>query len=110
MPIPRKKHLLPLFDKLYADLEAPVARRFFGRRTNSEAVRGLYIWGGVGSGKSMLMDLFSEVVEVPKRRVHFHAFMQEIHSEMHEVRKTGVDDAIAPVAEKVISDVRYSGL
>jgi cell division protein ZapE len=55
----------------------------------------------------MLMDLFVEHLHgIPARRVHFHAFMQEIHAAMHEVRKTGVEDAIAPVAADVAASVR----
>ena len=69
--------------------------------------KGAYIWGGVGRGKSMLMDLFYDHVPTQcKRRVHFHAFMQEIHSGMHAARQKGVDDALKPVAAKVIEDAQ----
>lgn len=69
--------------------------------------KGLYIWGGVGRGKSMLMDLFFAATEIAnKRRVHFHAFMQEIQHGLHLARKSGVEDAIAPVAEAIIRDTR----
>ncbi|MFY0635575.1 MAG: AFG1 family ATPase [Vannielia sp.] len=108
---PAQRDALPAFERVRAALEARPApkaglRGLFGGKAAPEPVKGLYLWGGVGRGKSMLMDLFYETVNSPKkRRVHFHAFMQEIHGALHEVRKTGVDDAIRPVAEDVAEKV-----
>jgi len=68
---------------------------------------GVYLWGGVGRGKSMMMDLFYQSTDITqKRRVHFHAFMQEIQKGMHDARKTGVEDALAPVADRITADTR----
>lgn len=69
--------------------------------------KGMYVWGGVGGGKSMLMDLFADQTAIaPKRRVHFHAFMQEVHHAMHVARKRGVEDALEPFAQEVIEKLR----
>ncbi len=102
---PAQEAVLPEFDRIARALRKPVKRGFF--RKAPEPTRGLYLWGGVGRGKSMLMDLFVETLsDLAVRRVHFHAFMQEIHAAMHTVRQTGVDDAIAPVAADVAASVR----
>ncbi|MCB2077811.1 MAG: AFG1 family ATPase [Novosphingobium sp.] len=69
--------------------------------------RGVYMWGGVGRGKSMLMDLFHDTLKIPeKRRVHFHAFMQEVHALLREERKKESGDPIPPVAAAIASGVR----
>ncbi|NNE53880.1 MAG: cell division protein ZapE [Sulfitobacter sp.] len=102
---PAQEAVLPEFDRIREALLTPVKKGLF--RKPPEPPKGLYLWGGVGRGKSMLMDLFVEhMQDVPTRRVHFHAFMQEIHTAMHEARKRGVDDAIAPVAADVVDKVR----
>lgn len=69
--------------------------------------RGLYMWGGVGRGKSMLMDLFFETVQVQrKRRVHFHEFMLDVHARLAEARKGEKGDPIPPVVEALADEAR----
>jgi cell division protein ZapE len=76
-------------------------RRWFAQ----QPPRGLYIWGDVGRGKSMLMDLFfAEAPPKAKRRVHFNAFMAEIHARIHAERQRGADDPIPPVAQAMAAE------
>src|SRR5262249_48834439 len=59
----------------------------FGSR-EAEPIKGLYIFGDVGRGKTMLMDLFFAASSVArKRRVHFHEFMTEVHERVHALRQ-----------------------
>ena len=68
---------------------------------------GVYMWGGVGRGKSMLMDLaFHAIPYAPKRRVHFHEFMQEVHERLRVERAKEEGDPIPPVAEAIAEDAK----
>lgn len=111
-PDPAQRAALLRLEALRETLEAnPKPRpsllaRFF-KQPEPTGKQGIYLWGGVGRGKSMLMDLFFQhAPTAQKRRVHFHAFMQEVQSALHEARKTGVEDAIKPVAEDIARDLR----
>ena len=72
-------------------------------RKAPEPPRGLYIHGGVGRGKSMLMDLFFDAAPTRlKRRAHFHEFMQDVHARLGRERKTGqAGDPVTPVAQEI---------
>ena len=101
---PAQEAVLPELDRIQAALAEPVKKGLF--RKAPPPPKGLYMWGGVGRGKSMLMDLAYACIDAPKKRQHFHAFMQWVHAEIGEARKTGVDDAIKPVAAKLTADIR----
>jgi cell division protein ZapE len=99
-------------DRLQRELEAPPPKKgLFARLTGASASspdpRGVYLWGGVGRGKSMLMDLFHDTLALPeKRRVHFHAFMLEVDRLIAAERKAQRKDPLTSVALQMAAEVR----
>ncbi len=85
--------------------------RFFRPRPVDDAPEdhpgGLYLVGEVGRGKSMLMDLFFAAAELPrKRRIHFHAFMQDVHARIHRWKRAnpGGEDPVPPLADAIAAE------
>lgn len=119
-PDPVQVQAAQALDDMLARLDGfPPRRRMFWERIS--APDGLYMWGGVGRGKSMLMDWFFERVETRrKRRVHFHAFMLDVHARINAWRKLSQserrasdnhvrgagDDPIAPTAKAIAREAR----
>ena len=76
-----------------------------GLDNKSPRPQGIYMWGGVGRGKTFLMDLFFESLNVPgKRRIHFHRMMREVHERLHSLGD--VEDPLAQVAAGIARDTR----
>jgi len=99
---PAQEQALLHFGRLYEDLvglqemDSWLVRMLARRRV----VRGLYLWGGVGRGKSLLMDAFFDCAPVQtKRRQHFHRFMQEIHHRLRDLQ--GQEDPLRAVARDI---------
>lgn len=117
-PDPAQEAVLPELDRVVAGLPDRAAtsakpksgwRAFFGgsQPQPQPAQKGLYLWGGVGRGKSMLMDLITEAApDKGVRRVHFHEFMQEIQTGLDQARRRGDQDTVRPVAAEVAQTTR----
>jgi cell division protein ZapE len=110
-PDPEQAAAAERLEQLQGELEKAAERtgllgRLFGRKKR-EIPRGVYMWGGVGRGKSMLMDLFHQTLDLPeKRRAHFHAFMLEVHMLLREERRKEAGDPVPPVAAALARNVR----
>ena len=118
---PAQAEVVDRLDRLNAALAeaAPISKKnalgwLLGKRKRSgEQLKGLYVWGKVGRGKTMLMDLFYGIaVARKKRRVHFHEFMADVHERVHRVRaairdgSVSGDDPIPPVAAEIAAETR----
>jgi len=98
------RQLQNLYDVL---LKTPPSGTLLERllRKPRPSVRGLYLWGGTGRGKTWLMDSFYETLPfAAKRRVHFHRFMQDIHEQLQRLPRT--PDPLVIVAKKLSASVR----
>ncbi len=104
------EHLVRLSEELEtAPRRGSVLWRALGKKPDN--VRGVYLWGGVGRGKSMLMDLFFACLETPsKRRVHFHEFMLDIHDRLRAERAKEKGDPVIPVADAIRNEARLLAL
>jgi cell division protein ZapE len=105
-PDPAQERAVTALDRLAASLKRkPLLSRLLHPR--SEGPAGVYLWGGVGRGKSMLMDLaFAEIAIEPKRRAHFHEFMLETHQLLQRARESEEGDPIEPVAQEIADEAR----
>jgi cell division protein ZapE len=105
-PDPAQRKAAEAFATLYDQLlqpTTPLKRRWLGLLSAPEQPAGLYVWGDVGRGKSMLMDLFVAEIKqhMPTQRVHFHAFMRDVHKRLFAYRQTHGDT----VMEHVIAEL-----
>ena len=109
---PEQRRVVELFEALYQILRARGKRNqgllgklgSFSRKAETP-VTGLYLWGGVGRGKTMLMDLFYECLPAGDRlRMHFHRFMHRVHRELNEL--SGTPDPLRAVADGIAGETR----
>jgi cell division protein ZapE len=106
-PDPAQATAVAALDRLAAGLErdSGLFARLFS--SGGDGPAGVYLWGGVGRGKSMLMDLaFAHIAIEPKRRVHFHEFMLETHVRLRAARESEEGDPIEPVAEQIADEAK----
>jgi cell division protein ZapE len=107
---PAQERVVALLDDLRERLLAPppakaLLKGLLTRSKARELQRGLYVWGGVGRGKTWLMDLFFHSLPVKdKQRSHFHRFMQSVHDELKKHKDRA--DPLELVAEKIAHKTR----
>ncbi|MBW2940230.1 cell division protein ZapE [Zhongshania aquimaris] len=113
---PAQEHAVQCLQRLYDDLLAQpsqggssffarVGAKLSGRNTPPPTIRGLYFWGGVGRGKTYLMDTFFDTLPFEnKMRAHFHRFMQRVHRELKSL--SGEKNPLVIVADRIADEAR----
>ncbi|WP_260482477.1 cell division protein ZapE [Sphingomicrobium flavum] len=108
-PDPDQQRAVAALDRFAADL-GRTRKGFLSRLLGRDAAApcGVYMWGGVGRGKSMLMDLaFDSIAAEPKRRAHFHAFMLDVHARLKKLRDSEAEDPLIRVADQIADEARF---
>ncbi|MEO1066934.1 MAG: cell division protein ZapE, partial [Pseudomonadota bacterium] len=102
-----------LAERRLANKKSSLGWLFSKRKSAWSGALGLYVWGGVGRGKTMLMDWFFECSPIRrKKRVHFHEFMADVHERIHNYRERAKrgevsgDDPLGPVSDDIAKEVR----
>jgi len=110
-PDAAQEHAVARLDDLRRRLEAAessvggwLARLRRAAGPDATTVRGIYLWGGVGRGKTFLMDLFHAHLQLPARRHHFHRFMKDVHGRLGQLRD--VENPLAHVAAEIALETR----
>ncbi|HLV49014.1 MAG TPA: cell division protein ZapE [Aliidiomarina sp.] len=104
------RHLQRLYDDLIAKPGRRVRvrrkiKRVFTGKAQTQPVKGIYFWGGVGRGKTYLVDTFYNALPLERKwRVHFHRFMQRVHEDLKQLK--GRSDPLSVVAEQLASEAR----
>jgi len=104
---PDQRKLIEHFQRVSDQLSARPAKTWksFLGKTKPQAIKGLYIYGGVGRGKTWMMDMFFDALaEEQKLRLHFHRFMQMVHAELTQIK--GEKDPLKKVAANMAKDTR----
>jgi len=102
---PMQDRMVGVLDGLYYKIQKPIKKSWFGKLEN---INGLYIHGGVGRGKTMIMDLFFDALPIAeKRRVHFNIFMLDVHNTIKLMREDGnVADPFKIIGRDIASKIR----
>jgi cell division protein ZapE len=105
-----QQQALAQLDELHARLVSVVPgggwRRWFARPRRGPEIRGLYFWGGVGRGKTLLMDLFYQALpqSIGIRRTHFHSFMNQVHAALRQQQNR--QEPLRAVAREIAASTR----
>ena len=98
-------HRLQKCEDEWAEFKAKASNKFLKFFTKAEIPTGVYLWGGVGRGKSVLMDTFYNHIDLKRKiRIHFHEFMQSVHRELEQLK--GTSDPLDEVAKRVAERYR----
>jgi cell division protein ZapE len=95
--------VIDTLEMIYQELEARAKKSVFNYFRKNTPVKGLYLWGSVGIGKTFLMDCFYHCLSVPKMRLHFHQFLLRTHQELQKAQ--GHKNPLQLIAKNIANEV-----